>query len=199
MRNDEVQLLIVLAVLTRIAQGHSAAVEHVAEAAALDVDKAGDLGDVRQLARRHGVVDIGGDAERRSDLAGQQAAKVRGVRLAEVVVHKGMAQVFVHKVAARLQAEDKAAAANNGCKLLRMHAAAVEEIADDGQTHRHLIADAMILLQCSGIMLQILLQKLLRPVVERQLRAGGAGIDDQKLHSAFSSRLLLISAQTSSE
>ena len=48
-----------------------------------------------------------------------------------------------------------------------MHAAAVEEIADDGQTHRHLIADAMILLQCSGIMLQILLQKLLRPVVER--------------------------------
>lgn len=50
MRNDEVQLLIVLAVLTRIAQGHSAAVEHVAEAAALNIDKAGDLGDVRQLA-----------------------------------------------------------------------------------------------------------------------------------------------------
>ena len=199
MRDDKVQLLIMLAVLTRIAQGHGAAVEHMAEAAALDVDKAGDLGDVCQLAGRHGVVDIGGDAERRSDLAGQQAAEVRGVRLAEVVVHKGMAQVFVHKVAARLQAEDKAAAANNGCKLLRMHAAAVEKIADDGQTHRHLIADAMILLQCSGIMLQILLQKLLRPVVERQLRAGGAGIDDQKLHSAFSSRLLLISAQTSSE
>ena len=91
-RDDEIQLLIVLAVLTRIAQGHGAAVEHVAEAAALNIDKAGDLGNVRQLARRHSVVDIGGDAERRSDLAGQQAAKVRGVRLAEVVVHKGMAR-----------------------------------------------------------------------------------------------------------
>ena len=42
-RNDEVQLLIMLAVLTRIAQGHGAAVEHMAEAAALNIDKAGDL------------------------------------------------------------------------------------------------------------------------------------------------------------
>ena len=74
-RDDEIQLLIVLAVLTRIAQGHGAAVEHMAEAAALNIDKAGDLGNVRQLARRHGVVDIGGNAERRGDLAGQQAAE----------------------------------------------------------------------------------------------------------------------------
>ena len=62
------------------------------------------------------------------------------MRLAEVFVHKGMAQVFVHKVAARLQAEDKAAAANNGCKLLRMHAAAVEEIADDRNFWRNMIS-----------------------------------------------------------
>ena len=47
----------------------------MAEAAALNIDKAGDLGNVRQLARRHGVVDIGGNAERRGDLAGQQAAE----------------------------------------------------------------------------------------------------------------------------
>ena len=51
-------------------------VEHVAEAGAGDLFKAGDPGLGDHLVAGHGIVDIGGDAERRSDLAGQQAAEV---------------------------------------------------------------------------------------------------------------------------
>ena len=125
--DDEIHVLVVPALLLCIADGHGAAVEHVAEALPLDLRVAGDLGDVGELSRGHSVIDICRDAKGLGKLAREQSAEVRGMRLAQFIVDKGAAQLIVNDVAARPEAEHQPAAAYDGGKLLLVNAVSLHE------------------------------------------------------------------------
>ena len=59
--------------------------------------------------------------------AREQSAEVRGVRLAQLVIDKGAAQLIVNDVAARPEAEHQPAAAYDGGKLLLVNAVSLHE------------------------------------------------------------------------
>ena len=125
--DDEVHVLVISALLLCIADGHGAAVEHVAEALPFYLRVAGDLGDVGKFAGGHGVIDIRRDAQGLGKLAREQSAEVRGVRLAQLIIYKGMAQLVINDVAARPEAEHQPAAANDGSKLVFVNAVSLHE------------------------------------------------------------------------
>lgn len=128
MDDDEVHVPVVSALLLCVADGHGClAVEHVAEALPLDLRVAGDLGNVGELARGHGVIDICRDTQGLGKLAREQSAEVRGMRLTQLVIDKGAAQLIVNDIAARPEAEHQPAAAYDGGKLLLVNAVSLHE------------------------------------------------------------------------
>ena len=60
-------------------------------------------------------------------LAREQSAEVRGVRLAQLIIDKGAAQLVINDVAARPEAEHQPAAANDGGKLVFVNAVSLHE------------------------------------------------------------------------
>ena len=99
----------------------------MAEALPLDLRVSGDLGDVGELARSYGVIDIRRDAKGLRKLASEEPPEVRGMRLAQLVIDKGMAQLIVNDVAACPEAEHQPAAAYDGGKLLFVNAVSLHE------------------------------------------------------------------------
>ena len=99
----------------------------MAKALPLDLRVAGDLGNVGELARGHGVIDICRDTQGLGKLAREEPPEVRGVRLAQFIVDKGAAQLIVNDIAARPEAEHQPAAAYDGGKLLLVNAVSLYE------------------------------------------------------------------------
>ena len=77
--DDEVQLLIFLALLLGKALGHGLLVQGVENADTLEQGMTGIARHISHLIDDHGVHDVGGDAQLVADLAGDQAAQVGGV------------------------------------------------------------------------------------------------------------------------
>ena len=77
--DDEVQLLILLALLLGEALGHGLLVQGVENADTLEQGMTGIARHIGHLIDDHGVHDVGGDAQLVADLAGDQAAQVGGV------------------------------------------------------------------------------------------------------------------------
>ena len=99
--------------------------------------------------------------------------------LAVFVVHQGLAELVVDGVAAHFEPEDQTAAAHHAGKLLPPDVVLRQEFLDEAEPVGHLVANLLKLEKLLGLMLDGALEPLFRAVVEGELGAGGAGIDDE--------------------
>ena len=184
--DDEVQLLIFLALLLGKALGHGLLVQSVENADALEQRMTGIARHISHLIDDHRVNDVGGDAQLVADLAGDQTAQVGGV----LPLHADGAvldHVVVDGVGAAADGTQQTAAAGDGGE-----GAGVEALL--AQRLHHQIAPP-VLLGGDGVELgnilravaQGLVKEKLLVLVHTDLGGGGAGVDHKNSvrHSGF--------------
>ena len=194
--DDEVQLLIFLALLLGKALGNGLLVQGVENADTLEQGMTGIARHISHLIDDHGVNDVGGDAQLVADLAGDQTAQVGGV----LSLHADGAvldHVVVDGVCTAADGTQQTAAAGDGGE-----GAGVEALL--AQRLHHQIT-APVLLGGDGVELGDILRAVAQGLVEKQLLIlidtdlgrGGAGIDNENSvrHDSFPPMLFCSAAQ----
>ena len=176
--DDEVQVLVLLAVLLRIAACLCLLVQRMEDAGSLDELRSGIPCHICHLIGADGINDKGRNTDRVCDLTGQDAAKVRGV-LSAVADREVVDEVIVHGIGAARDRTDQAAAADDDIKALHIDVLALKERENDVLSE--------ILLGDDGIKLSDLLRGVAEGLVhdkglileDTDLRGGGSGVDNQ--------------------
>ena len=194
--DDEVQLLILLALLLGEALGHGLLVQSVENADALEQGVAGIAGHVCHFIDDHRVDDVGGDAQLVADLAGDQAAQIGGV----LSLHADGAvldHVVVDSVCTAANGAQQTAAAGDGGEGAGVEALLAQRL--------HYQVAAPVLLGGDSVELGDLLRTVAQGLVEEKLLilihtdlgGGGAGIDykNSVRHVCFPPMLFCSAAQ----
>ena len=184
--DDEVQILILLALLLGEALGHGLLVQSVENADALEQGVAGIAGHVCHFIDDHRVDDVGGDAQLVADLAGDQAAQIGGV----LPLHADGAvldHVVIDSVCTAANGTQQAAAAGDGGQGAGVEALLAQRL--------HYQVAAPVLLGGDGVELGDVLCAVAQGLVKQQrlvlvytdLGGGGAGVDhkNSERHDRF--------------
>ena len=181
MADDEVQILILLALLLGEALGHGLLVQSVENADALEQGVAGIAGHVCHFIDDHRVDDVGGDAQLVADLAGDQAAQVGGV-------------LPLHADGAVL---DQTAAAGDGGEGAGVEALLAQRLHYQVAAPVLLGGDSVELGDLLRTVAQGLVEEKLLILIDTDLGGGGAGIDykNSVRHVCFPPMLFCSAAQ----
>ena len=184
MADDQVQILVVLAVLLGEALGHGLLVQGVENADALEQGMAGIAGHVGQLVHHHGVDDVGGDAQRIADLAGDDAAQIGGMLALHAdgaVVH----QIVVDSVGAAADGTQQTAAAGNGRQGVDIEILLPQRLQHQLATPVLLGGDGVELGDILGAVTQGLVKQQSLVLIDTDLGGSGTGIDNKDLERHF--------------
>ena len=176
--DDEVQLLIFLALLLGKALGHGLLVQGVENADTLEQGMTGIARHISHLIDDHGVHDVGGDAQLVADLAGDQAAQVGGVLTlnADGAVRD---HVVVDGVGAAADGTQQTAAAADGGQGAGVDALLAQRAHDQIAAPVLLGGDGFELGNVLRTMAQGLVKEQLLILIDTDLGGGGAGVDDE--------------------
>ena len=176
--DDEVQILVALAVLLGKAAGDGLLVQRVEDGAARQLRHSGNAGLIGQLVNNNGVNDVAGHAQGIADLAGQNTAQVGGM----LALHTGLQvsqQGITDGVGAAGDGLEQAAAAHDDVQGLGVAVFLLQEVQNDLLAEVLLVDDAGVLGNLLGGVAQRFFKQQGLVLEHADLGGGGAGVDDQ--------------------
>ena len=188
--DNEVEILVTLAVLLGIAAGHGLLVQRMEDRAAGQLRHAGNAGFVGQLIHNNGVDDVAGDAQAVADLAGQDAAQVGSVLALDTGLQVSQ-QSVADGVGAAGDGLEQAAAADDDVQALGGAVLLFQKVQDDGLAEILLVDDTGVLGDLLRGMAQGFLKQQGLVLKNTNLGRGRTRVDDQRFNRHLK-RLLLI-------
>lgn len=176
--DDEVQILVALAVLLGKAAGDGLLVQRVEDGAARQLRHTGNAGLIGQLVNNDGVNDVAGHAQGIADLTGQNTAQVGGM----LALHTGLQvsqQGIADGVGAAGDGLEQAAAAHDDVQGLGVAVFLLQEVQNDLLAEVLLVDDAGVLGDLLGRVAQRFFKQQGLVLEHADLGGGGAGVDDQ--------------------
>ena len=176
--DDEVQLVVALAVLLGKAAGNGLLVQRMENRAAGQLRHTGNARLIGQFIDDDGVNDVAGHAEGVADLAGKDAAQIGGMLPLNTGLQVSQ-QGIADGIGAARNGLEQAAAADNDIQRLGVAVLLLQEVENYLLAEILLINDAGILGDLLGGVAQRFFKQQGLILKHADLGGGGAGIDDQ--------------------
>ena len=178
MDDDEVQILVALAVLLGKAAGNGLLVQRVEDRAAGQLRHTGNARLIGQFINDDGVNDVAGHAQGITDLAGEDTAQVGGVLALDTGLQVSQ-QGIADGIGAAGDGFEQTAAAHDDVEGLGIAVLFFQKVQNDLLSEVLLVDDAGILGDFLGGVAQRFFKQQGLILEHTDLGGGGAGIDDQ--------------------
>ena len=152
-------------------------IQGVELAQAAELGKAGVMGHLGHLVHADGIHEEGGDAHHVAQLLGEIRTQIGGVLAVGGGLHV-VHDLIIDGVGAGGDGAVQAAAAAHRVEVRQLVAGGGDGVQNSGLAVVRLVDDAVELVQLLGGVVDAQLVQLLLLLEHRDLRAGGAGIDD---------------------